>query len=131
MVAKKNGRKRGAMRSDRLRDLRAARKLTQEQLAEQTGISIAQIRRFESKKGTGRYDCKMSHADKLADVLDCSLDFLAGRSNDVHGNIRLEDLPIEQRRIIIAMRTFKDGAHKLQDVIAAIASSEEMMPEGD
>ena len=60
--------------SNRLAALRAERDMTQEQLAEASGVGVNSIARYESELNGPSLDA----ACKLADALGCSLDVLAG-----------------------------------------------------
>ena len=59
----------------RIRELRLARGLTQEQLARQIDVGLDAVRKWERGKRTPMLDM----AAKLADALDCTIDELAGR----------------------------------------------------
>ena len=60
-----------------LRELRKAKRFTQEQLAEAVGASKRQIGAWER----GENELPMDYADTIADVLGCTIDALAGRVN--------------------------------------------------
>jgi transcriptional regulator with XRE-family HTH domain len=65
-------------RSDRLRDLREAKKWSQEELGEQSGLSQSVIAKSEKGKnvpGSGALE-------KLAQALNCTMDYLHGRGRD-------------------------------------------------
>lgn len=114
------------MRLDRLIEARKSKGLTQAEFAERIGVHARQVARYEVGENNPTIDVVI----KMAKTLDCSIDWLAGLSDDTHGAIRLEDLPMDQRRVIIALRTLKDGPHKLQDLIRAIAAYEELLSDG-
>jgi transcriptional regulator with XRE-family HTH domain len=59
----------------RLRELRLARGLTQEQLARKIDVGLDAVRKWERGKRTPMLDL----AAKLADALECTIDELAGR----------------------------------------------------
>lgn len=59
----------------RLKTLREEKSMTQQDLANQLGIAREQVTRFES--GT-KYPSWLI-AIQISDILDCSLDYLAGR----------------------------------------------------
>ena len=64
--------------SERLKNLKHARKLTTVAIASQLGIAKQSVHTWETMK-------TLPSADKLvelADLLDCSLDYLCGRSDD-------------------------------------------------
>lgn len=62
-------------RPDRLKDLREAKGLSQEQLGKQAGLSHSLIAKSESGKNLPRSDA----LDKLAGALDCTIDYLHER----------------------------------------------------
>lgn len=59
----------------RIRELRVARGLTQEQLARKIDVGLDAVRKWERGKRTPMLDM----AAKLADALECTIDDLAGR----------------------------------------------------
>jgi transcriptional regulator with XRE-family HTH domain len=61
--------------SNRLAALRAERDMTQEQLADASGVALNSIARYESQANGPSLDV----ACKLATALGCSIDVLAGR----------------------------------------------------
>jgi transcriptional regulator with XRE-family HTH domain len=62
----------------RLKGLRDAKGLSQEQLGERAGLSHSLITKSENGKNRPRSDA----LDKLAEALDCTIDYLHGRGND-------------------------------------------------
>jgi transcriptional regulator with XRE-family HTH domain len=66
---------------DRLKGLRDAKRLSQEQLGERAGLSHSLITKSENGKNRPRSDA----LDKLAEALDCTIDYLHGRGTD-YGN---------------------------------------------
>lgn len=125
MMTKAESSKRRRMRTDRLRQIRKARNLTQQDIVDRTGISISQYRRYETD-GADHSDPSFDVVIKLAKVLECSIDWLAGLSNDIKGHISEEDLTTDQRRVLMALRSFKDPAQKFQDAVLALTQSEEL-----
>lgn len=126
MSIPKRTKRKTKMRLDRLVEARKSKGLTQSEFAEKIGVHARQVARYEIGENNPTIDVVI----KMAKALDCSIDWLAGLSDDAHGTIRLEDLPMDQRRVILALRTLKDGPHKLQDLIRAIAASEELFSDG-
>jgi len=63
---------------DRITLLRKKKKLTQEQLAEQVGISAKELSEYEGDAASP----PLNTAVRIADILDTSLDFLACRVDD-------------------------------------------------
>jgi len=64
--------------SERLKELRKTRGLTQKQLAEETNASERGIQNYEIKARKPEHDALIA----LADYFDVSLDYLVGRSDD-------------------------------------------------
>jgi len=78
--------------SDRLRQLRKVREVTQAQLAEAIGITDRACRRYEA----GENEPTLSVIQKIADFFDVSVDFLMGRDNywqDKNGHINVRVPP--------------------------------------
>ena len=65
----------------RLRDLRAEKKLTQQELSDTVKIPRSTIGMYEADHRKPRFD----ELDTLADYFDTSLDYLLGRSDVTHG----------------------------------------------
>ena len=70
---------------NRIRTARQFRKLTAEQLSEQLGIATESLRHIEN--GTRRPSYAL--LDNISDILDVSLDYLAGKT----------ELPLERREL--------------------------------
>jgi transcriptional regulator with XRE-family HTH domain len=65
-------------RPDRLKGLREAKELSQEQLGRRAGLNHSVIAKSENGKNLPRSDA----LDKLAQALDCTTDYLLGRGPD-------------------------------------------------
>lgn len=63
------------MFAQRLRELRKQHKLTQQQLADATGVGRATLAHYEA----GTSEPGLTNLIKLADFFDVTLDYLAGR----------------------------------------------------
>jgi len=63
----------------KLKELRRSRRITQEQLAEMVGATKRKIGAWER----GENDIPMDYAVAIADVLECSVDEIAGRKSGV------------------------------------------------
>jgi transcriptional regulator with XRE-family HTH domain len=87
------------MRGDRLRDLREAAHLTQEELAQQLEISEPQVWRYEKGDSAPRADVLL----KLASYFNVSSDYLLGRSSDP-GMYVAGELSVKERAVISAWR---------------------------
>jgi transcriptional regulator with XRE-family HTH domain len=66
--------RKGETMAERLKRLRDAAKMTQEELAERSGTPVSSLRKYEQGKVLPRID----HAARLAVALGCTLDELAG-----------------------------------------------------
>lgn len=64
--------------SERIKELRTAKKLTQTELAQKVGLSYIQIGRYETSKSAPSSDV----LNKLAVALDTTTDFLMNGSGD-------------------------------------------------
>lgn len=70
-------------RPDRLKGLREAKELSQEQLGEMAGLHHSVITKSEKGKNSPRSDA----LDKLAQALDCTTDYLLGRGPEYENAI--------------------------------------------
>ena len=78
-----------AVFSDRLKELRKTKGVTQKQVAEYLGITERQYQRYEY----GRYESNHDTTIKLADFFGVSTDYLLGRTDhwhDAEGNITVK-----------------------------------------
>lgn len=74
---------------ERLRDLRASRKLTQKELAEKLGLTnTSTISKYES----GETKPSVEIIDKLADLFGVTADYLMGRSEEKKSSDDLDEL---------------------------------------
>lgn len=73
---------------NKIRTLRKAKSLTQQELADAAGFNVQTIRSYEA----GKYRPKMETLSKLASALDCTI-------FDLLGN--LEDYPLEDQKDLI------------------------------
>ncbi|ENX31557.1 MULTISPECIES: helix-turn-helix domain-containing protein [Acinetobacter] len=86
----------------RLKEVRKIRKLTQQELAEKTGIPVTSIAHFES----GSRKPSLENFYKLIVVLNISADYILGRSKDMSALgvdplvSTLQKLPEVERRMI-------------------------------
>lgn len=64
--------------SKRLKKLRGEAKLTQKELADRIGVSRATVAGYETKGKEPSYETLL----KIARVLDCSVDYLMGNTNE-------------------------------------------------
>lgn len=115
------------MRRDRLRKRRDEMGFTQQELADVTGISIAQIQRYEDEEGT-----TMPSVDKLgalAKALDVSADYLMGLSDHPHGEVAFKDLSPGEQRLITAYRQSTNASDRVANVFFALTIDEDLMDE--
>lgn len=88
------------MFADKLRDLRTAKGLTQEELGEAVGVKALQIWRWE----TGEFKPQLEQLKRLAEYFHVSADFLLDLSDDPTP-IRLTESWSElEREVMAAMR---------------------------
>ena len=84
----------------RLRELRQAKQMTQSDLGQLLGSGKVQISRYES----GAFLPNASTLVRIADLFDCSVDYLLGRTGTMRGEGRLPDYSPEETSIIEAIR---------------------------
>jgi len=89
------------MRGDRLKEIREARHMTQEDLANRVGITAQQIYRLENGKSNNP---KADFLAALAKELEVSIDYLVGIVDDPAGHLQEDDLTPMERRLIWAVR---------------------------
>jgi transcriptional regulator with XRE-family HTH domain len=68
---------------ERLQQARQARGLSQSEIARRLGMPRQQINNYEK----GRFDPGLDIAGRIADVLEVSLDFLTGRSDEMESEL--------------------------------------------
>ena len=90
--------------SKKLRELREEKNLTQDQLAEKTGLSHGCIAMLEVEKRAPSGITLIT----LADFFECSIDYLVGRSDDF-GNVTIingtESLPASEQTLLVTFRS--------------------------
>lgn len=86
-----------SLRSDRLRELRRQRDLSQDQLANLSGISQNQVSRYEA----GLSDPSSSALGQLASVFNVTTDYLLGLT-DIPNSYDTSDLRPEQQQLLSA-----------------------------
>lgn len=79
--------------ADNLKRLRKKRGWSQTQLAEQIGSHLSHINRIE----TGKYNPSLDVIQKLAGVLDVSIDYLVSDTDEDFKEIRIEDKGLMER----------------------------------
>jgi transcriptional regulator with XRE-family HTH domain len=89
-----------ALRSERMREVRVARGLTQEELAARIGINLRQISRYEA----GESDPTGDALARLAKEMQVSADYLLGLTDDPNEHLGDELSPME-RKLIAAVRS--------------------------
>jgi repressor LexA len=95
-----NKRQNPDMKSDRLREVREQRGLTQKDLAERTGLAANSVYRYE----TGENDPAGDILARLARELDVSSDYLLGLVDDPKAILTEEDLSPMERKLLQAVR---------------------------
>jgi len=86
--------------AERLKATREERGLTQAQLNRLCGFGVNQISRFE----TGIRSPATEALVKIATILDVSMDYLAGLTDNPHGQVIPTDLNVYEREIISTYR---------------------------
>lgn len=87
-------------RGDRLREVREAQNLSQDDLSIRLGLGGAQMHRYE----TGKSDPSPEVMVRLAKELDVTTDYLLGLVDDPNTNLHEEDLSPDERRLLAAYR---------------------------
>lgn len=87
-------------RGDRLKDLREARHLTHQELADLLSVGYAQIYRFEA----GKVDPGGDVLARIADLFKVSIDYLMDKTDDPIPYLKVDNLSSEEREVISAMR---------------------------
>lgn len=78
------------MQGNRIKELRKKLKLTQEQLANKLNTSRSNIANYENNQNNPSLDTLF----RLSDILNCSVDYLAGFSNSIKGDNDSKPEPI-------------------------------------
>lgn len=73
--------------SKRLREIREAKKLSQDDLGRRAGLQASAISHFENERRLPSFD----NIKNLADALNMTIDYLLGRTNDPKGMGPLSD----------------------------------------
>lgn len=93
-----------AFNGQRLKRLREDNHLTHTDLANDLGVSFAQIYRYESGKASPDSEV----LDRMAELFGVSADYLLGRSNAPVGYIGIDDLSDDEKAVLSAMRQGHD-----------------------
>lgn len=93
------------MIGDRMKALRKARKMTQVDLAEASGLSLSSIKQWE----LGNIEPNARGLCAIADVLDCSIDYLVGRSDTIKLERSEPDIDEQVKRFEAFLRGSQDG----------------------
>ncbi|MFD2172428.1 helix-turn-helix domain-containing protein [Tumebacillus lipolyticus] len=104
------------MLNERLKKMRKAKKLTQKQVAEKLEITESGYGFYEQ----GRNDPPKESLDILADLFDCSVDYLLGRS----------DIPHLSAAEAKKLRTIKDVRRDLEEDKILDVDGTPFSPEG-
>lgn len=92
--------------AERLTGRRNERGLTQRELCALTGIDQSQYARYE--KGTIPSEANLK---ALAIALECTADYLLGLTDNPGVNREFENLPEDEKNMLIIFRAFKRGKH--------------------
>ena len=96
------------MFGERLKELRTEKNLTQKQLADKLVISKNSICEYEK----GRSEPSIETLIKIADILDCPIDFLVGRTNEFDAVKYDFSFENDELFLLAAFRQFPDGIKK-------------------
>lgn len=89
------------MFGQRLREVREKRQFSQQDLADQLGMSVQHISRLEN----GKYDNpKADTVILIAKVLDVSIDYLLGLTDDPGGSYEGTEISPDERKLLSAYR---------------------------
>ena len=104
----------------RLRNLRESRRLTQTDLAAEIGANKVQISRYES----GLTTPNAGNLARLAELFECSVDYLLGLTDVAHGPIgETERLSFEEWSLVRAFRERRFS--RLMHLVASSMETEE------
>lgn len=92
------------MRKDRLKEARLKNHFTQEELATKLNVDKVQISRWEQ----GHLIPRGERLAEIAQVLNVSVDYLLGVSDEPTIRVRVEDLTMEEMALIKAFRSGND-----------------------
>lgn len=92
------------MRKERLKAARLKNHLTQGELAQKLNIDAMQISRWEK----GHKIPRSERLAEIAQVLNVSVDYLLGVSDEPSIRVKIENLTIEEMAIITALRSGDD-----------------------
>jgi transcriptional regulator with XRE-family HTH domain len=110
------------MRADRLRAIREQRQLSQQDLADQIGVHVKQIGRYENNSNDPTADV----LTRIAQVLEVSTDYLLGLVDEPTSHLREEDLNPMERRLLQAIRSGATG--ELFKILAALTNVSDQPP---
>jgi transcriptional regulator with XRE-family HTH domain len=102
---------------ERLAKLRKGKKLTQEQLAKNVGITRSALSQYETGARTPDYEI----VQRLAEYFDVSIDYLVGRTGEPKTmNDKTEKHPAEKLREYIDMGMSNDDIKKRMDFVVDV-----------
>lgn len=102
------------LHGDRLKALREKRGFTQEEFSAQAEVSLRQLLRYEKNQSEPGVDAVI----RMANILQVSVDYLLGLSNDDTIHVTEEGLSDSERRFVTALRR-KDKGETL-DLLTSI-----------
>lgn len=89
----------------RMKEARLKNHLTQEELAEKLNTDKVQISRWEQ----GRKIPRAERIAEIAQILNTSVDYLMGLSDEPTIRVKIDNLSIEEMSIIVALRSNNDN----------------------
>ena len=106
--------------SEILKSLRSESRLTQKQLGQRLGISQATIACYEN----GLREPHIESLIAYADLFDCSVDYLVGRSDDFGGPIGKNAAPVLTQEELALVKQYRDldraSRQKLEGYLACL-----------
>lgn len=109
------------MKQLRIRDLREDEELSQSYIAKELNIGLSTYQRYEREE----LRIYLETADKLADIYNVSLDYIAGRTNDKRGLTKSE-LNDKETELLKKFRSLSEsGKGKILERIEIITEQEQ------
>lgn len=111
---------------ERLRNRRIEKKMTQDELAKKLGMGRSNVGHMEN----GRTIPTADVLQKIADVLDVTIDFLLGRVENKYPN-KYKDMPQNEPGIQIIMRAKDELSPKAYEKLIQLTEKMKLMFEAD
>lgn len=99
----------------RLKNLRKNKNISQEDFANKIGVTRSSVGNYETNRNMPTADV----LDKIADVLDCSLDYLLGKSDNIQSVQNNEDL-LDLAKVGFTKENYNPPTEKQKEQIKTI-----------